>query len=105
MAKVDLIGRKAMNTVISHEEGVKAVVYQHAAEIYSKASAKLEMHREDYVAYVDITRGEVDTTVGLNDQAALSIEFGHYLGSRSLGTTRRYIPGLDLFQGSRYKDA
>jgi hypothetical protein len=103
--RIDLIGQRAMNTVVSHQRGVKASVKAHALPIFTQASARLEMakHRT-HISNIFMETADVDTLVGLEDVAALSIEFGHFLGPRELGAARRYIEGLHTLRGYRYSD-
>lgn len=99
MARVTLIGQKKMNKVISHEPGVIASVRSQAQRIGSKAEARLASHRHSGHASISITYGETDSFVNLDDEAALSIEFGHglvHFGKR----TNVNIPGLYIITGA-----
>lgn len=104
MPKVTLLKQRQMNNRISKLAGVKRAVRLKAEEIEAVAQGRLAMHRQEFQARIELTQGKTDCLVSLVDPAALSIEFGHYAGSRQLGEARTYVPGLNLFQGWRYKD-
>lgn len=94
---VQLIRQKQMNKTISRLPGVKASVRAVADEIGVIANARLLPHRKTGAAHIEVKSGRVDSWVSLVDEAALSIEFGHYLGREELGTGRKFIQGLHLF--------
>lgn len=99
MAKVRLIGQRAMNRVISHQEGVKAAVYAEAKAIAGKASMRLERAKNRTGdAQVIVKRGDVDSYVILDDPAALSIEFGHWYVNGN--GDPKYVPGLYIITGA-----
>lgn len=77
MADIKLDSQKVMNRKISHLPGVKGAVRATAQKIGAKAEAKLAAHRYEGHASISITHGGVDSFVNLDDEAALSIEFGH----------------------------
>ena len=95
--KLYLIGQKRMNHVISHQKGVKRSVLGVAREIGAIAQGRLAGHRDTGRARIEVSQGDTDAFASLVDEAALSIEFGHYLGRQELGTGRRFIRGLHLF--------
>jgi len=95
--KLYLIGQKRMNYVVSHQKGVKRSTLKVAREIGGIAAGRLAGHRYSGHARIEVTQGDTDAFASLVDPAALSIEFGHYLGSQELGTTRPFIRGLHLF--------
>lgn len=94
---IDLISQQKMNKKISHLPGVRASVYDVAKEIGMIAEGRLAPHRKTGAAHIEVSRGTVDAFASLVDEAALSIEFGHYLGREELGTSRKFIQGLHLF--------
>lgn len=94
---IDLISEKRMNKKISHLPGVRASVFSVAQEIGQIAEARLAPHRKTGAAHIEVSRGTTDAFASLVDEAALSIEFGHYLGREELGTSRKFVPGLHLF--------
>ncbi len=99
MARVTLIGDKAMNHVVSHLPGVRASVRSQAQRIGAKAEAKLRAHFYEGEASISITYGDTDSFVNLDDEAALSIEFGHglvYFGQ----PTSRHVAGLHIITGA-----
>lgn len=94
---IDLLPEKQMNKKVSHLPGVRKSTYDHAKEIARIAEARLAPHRKTGAAKIEVSRGTVDAFASLVDEAALSIEFGHYLGREELGTKRQFIRGLHLF--------
>lgn len=94
---IELLNEKKMNKTISHEKGVVGAVRGAAQELGGIVSGRLAPHRKTGHAHIEVTHGKVDAYVSLVDEAALSIEFGHYMGREELGTKRRFIPGLHLF--------
>lgn len=94
---IELLPERAFNKKISHLPGVKSSVRGEAKIIGEIASARLAPHRKTGAAHIDVSHGTVDAYVSLVDEAALSIEFGHYMGRQELGTKRRFIRGLHLF--------
>ncbi len=94
---IDLLPEKEMNKKISHLEGVRNAVHAHGKEIGAIADGRLAPHRRTGQAHIEVSQGSTDTIVSLVDPAALSIEFGHYLGRQELGTRRQFVRGLHLF--------
>lgn len=94
---IDLLPEKQMNKKISHLPGVRGAVYDHGKQIGMIAEARLAPHRKTGAAHIQVSRGTVDTFVSLVDEAALSIEFGHFLGRQELGMRRQFVRGLHLF--------
>jgi|SRR5690242_1769841 len=94
---IDLMNEKQLNKKISHMPGVRGAVYDVGKEIGQIAEGRLAPHRKTGAARIEVSRGTVDTFVSLVDEAALSIEFGHYLGSQSRGLNRQFVRGLHLF--------
>jgi hypothetical protein len=100
MAKVRLKGKKFINKVVSHEEGVKAAVFDQATAIAARAEARLNMakHRTG-ASQIKLEQGRVDSYVTLDDPAAMQIEFGHWLVYYG-HETPVYIPGLYVLTGA-----
>lgn len=92
---VQLIGQKAMNHRISHLPGVVAAVRRQAQKIGRKAEGRLAAHRYEGIAEITITYGETDSFVNLDDEAALSIEFGHIHNF-----TGKHVQGLYIVTGA-----
>ncbi|SUE29605.1 Uncharacterised protein [Nocardia farcinica] len=101
MARVSLIPQKAMNTVVSHIEGVKVSVYGEAVEIAAKAESTLLRHR-DYTNETDhevtTTRGDVDSFVNLEGPAPGAVEFGHWSSPKN--ARPRWVRGLYIISGA-----
>jgi len=95
---VELLNDRQMNHTISHLEGVKRAVYGVANEIGGIASSRLAPHKKTFPgAHIVVSQGDVDAFASLVDEAALSIEFGHFLGPRTRGLDRQFVQGLGLF--------
>ncbi len=88
MAEVD---RNVADTV-AHLPGVRDAVHDTADEIADHARANLAQHRHSGDASIEVTRGRTDAHVTLVDDAALSIEYGHFTPD---GTP---VPGLRLLR-------
>jgi hypothetical protein len=75
--------------------GVRDAVRGEAGEIYWKAKANLEAHRDEGEAKIEIdTPSSYDhwgVNVSLVDPAALSIEFGHFVHNKEFP---RFVAGL-----------
>ena len=94
MAKVKLIGEKAMNTVVSHHSEVQASITAETEEAVSRGTARLASHRDTGNAEVNSTYGETDGFVNLDDAAAMSIEFGHFVKGKYERDEPKFVPGL-----------
>ncbi|GAB3912689.1 DUF5403 family protein [Kibdelosporangium lantanae] len=81
--------KRAINDIVAHLDGVVDAVHHRGTLIGALADTLLEMHRDTGHAEIDVTRHRVDTLVSLVDDAALSIEFGHFHNK-----TGRYVHGL-----------
>lgn len=94
----ELIPQREMNKVVSHLRPVTSATERTAREIAAIADARLAPHKKTFPgAHIVVSTVKPDAYASLVDKAALSIEFGHFLGNRALGLKRRYIPGLHLF--------
>ena len=91
---VVLIREKAMNHVISHLEGVKAAVHTEAEIIAGRAEGRLAQHRKTGQAQINVTQGDTDSFVNLDDPNAMSIEFGHWVKGKYETSAPRFVPGL-----------
>lgn len=89
-----LIGQQAMNRIISHHVEVRAAVIESAEEIAAKARALLALHRDEGHAEIQVEHAEVDSFVHLVDEAAVSIEFGHFVDNGEIDAEITYVPGL-----------
>jgi|SRR5690606_8313097 len=105
MARVKLLPQKAMNHVISHEDGVKGAVFREAHEIRSRADLNLQRHRyrrnvTDHE--VSVTKGDVDSFTNLEGPAPGAIEFGHWLSGSALERADRikWVRGLYILTGA-----
>jgi hypothetical protein len=109
MAKVLFVmEERRLNRTISRMEGVRMKVRQKGTQIQVAAELRLAPHRRTGQAHIEFHMGRTDAIISLvdigTDSAVLSIEYGHYMGSRSRGTARRYVPGLHVFRGFRNND-
>ncbi len=82
---VYLMRADKMNRILAQDEKVQGAVRSAAQKIFRRASAYLLMHRDTGAAKIELERrknvkfGHIDWFVSLVDEAALSIEFGHYI--------------------------
>lgn len=82
---VYLIPSDKMSRILSRDQKVQAAVQNAAQKIFRRATSYLNMHRDTGAAKIELERrknlryGHIDWFVSLVDEAALSIEFGHYL--------------------------
>jgi Family of unknown function (DUF5403) len=84
---VQLIGKKAMNLVVSHLGEVKDAVHHKAKSVGDLAKANLEAVRgtthwhkiygPSHLTEVTVTRGETDSFVNLDAPNPMAIEYGH----------------------------
>lgn len=84
---VQLIGQRAMNLVVSHEEEVRSAVHKEAEAmgeigkaILEEARASTRWHKiigPGHLTFVETTQHDVDSTVDLIAPNAMAIEFGH----------------------------
>ena len=91
---VRLINQKAMNIVVSHHRDVQSELDSVQRRVHGNASRRLAMHRHAGQASVTMTDGGVDRFVNLEDPAALSIEFGHWVKGKFETDTPKFVPGL-----------
>lgn len=91
---VQLIGQKAMNIVVSHLGEVKDAVHDTAKERGDISRSKLAAHRDTGAASISVTQGDVDSFVNLDDPAALSIEFGHWVKGKFETDTPKFVKGI-----------
>lgn len=75
---VRLISDAAMNRVVSHLPGVHNELGDVARRVKRSAEGRLTVHRYSGAAKVTLSEGKVDWFVNLEDEAAMSIEFGHW---------------------------
>lgn len=97
---VRLINDKAMNRVVSRLPEVHYEVVDAALDVGVKAEAKLASHKKTGRAEVTVTEGDVDAFVNLDDPAAMSIEFGHFVKGKFEGDEPKYVGGLYIITGA-----
>jgi hypothetical protein len=84
--------------IVAHLPGVKAAVRKAADDIANRARATLAQHRDTGTAEIDVTRGATDAHVSLVDDAALSIEYGHFTDDGAVDAHVTYVPGLRILR-------
>jgi hypothetical protein len=111
VARIDWIlkpnGPGQMGDVISHQPGVIRAVNRTAHELAAIAKGNLEAHRSESDewghAYIDVTRGDVDSFVNLKDErsqlAAAAIEFGNKYGGGGVAPLRNAIGSMRFKHG------
>lgn len=84
MAKVRMEREVDVNTTVSHLGGVTGAVRAKADQGAARASAVLAAHRYEGHSEINVTHGDVDSFVNLDDsrgqRAAAAIEFGRSRG-------------------------
>lgn len=93
----ELLRDDKMNETVANLSGVKGSVRKTANEMRVIVEGRLAPHRKTGQARIEVSYGKTDAYVSLVDPAALSIEFGHYLGNEELGSKRYFVRGLHLF--------
>lgn len=88
MAVVD----RNIANIVAHMPGVRDAVRDTAEDVAGRARATLAQHRHSGDASIEVTRGRTDAHVTLVDDAALSIEYGHFTPD---GTP---VPGLRVLR-------
>ncbi|AIG78463.1 Hypothetical protein AJAP_28125 [Amycolatopsis japonica] len=91
---------RTVNRIVSRLEGVRAAVADAALEIAADAEARLAGHRETGRARIEVEQGRVDSYVYLVDEAALSIEFGHWVEGAYKPNVPTYVEGLYIISGA-----
>lgn len=97
MARVQMYPEVEVNTIVSHLGGVIGAVRATAGEGAARASGVLAGHRHEGHAEINVTHGDVDSFVNLDDtrgqSAAAAIEFGRSGGrggsSQGIGALAR----------------
>ncbi|GGU45917.1 DUF5403 family protein [Lentzea flava] len=64
---------------IAHLPGVRQAVKTAAETIAAKAKADLASHRKTGKAEIEVEHRDTDSSVSLVDEAAVSIEYGHFV--------------------------
>ncbi|WP_181022307.1 DUF5403 family protein [Mycobacterium avium] len=99
MAK--LISRKALNSIVSHLEGVRVEVHHEAKEVGRVAEGRLAGHRKTGEHEVTVTQGEVDSFVNLEGEHPESVEFGHWVRGKYENPEKpKFVPGLYIITGA-----
>ena len=101
-----LYSEKALNEVVSHLEGVRDEVHDHAKDVGHTAQGRMSGHHRSGEHEVTVTRGEVDSFVNLVGPAPESVEFGHWVkGKFEKKDEPKYVPGLYIITGAAELDA
>ncbi|WP_158881988.1 DUF5403 family protein [Amycolatopsis anabasis] len=77
MPRIQLIGQRSVNKIVSHQPEVRAAVRFHAERLGAKAESLLDPHRKTGNAHIEVEHHDVDSFVWLVDEAARHIEYGH----------------------------
>lgn len=94
MADVD----RNADAIVAHLPGVRAAVRATAREIGARARANLAQHRHEGDAEIEVTYGRTDAHVSLVDEAAMSIEYGHFTDTGEVDAEVTYVPGLRILR-------
>ncbi|SRR6266498_3687056 len=90
--------RRDADEIVARLPGVRAAVRAAAREIGARARANLAQHRHSGDAEIEVTYGRADAHVSLVDEAALSIEYGHFTDNGELDAEVTYVPGLRVLR-------
>jgi hypothetical protein len=85
---------RTINKIVSQQPEVKEAVSEAALKIAVKAERKLQLHRDTGAARIEVEFGRTDAYVFLVDEAAVSIEFGHWVKGKFETSEPKYVPGL-----------
>jgi uncharacterized protein DUF5403 len=96
MGAVELMRPKPLNHVISKLEQVQRKVWGETQKIGRKATANLAAHRRTGDAKITVEFGKTDGLVSLEDAAAISIEYSHWV--TTYGGKRVYVEGLAVLR-------
>lgn len=104
-----------------HGEKIERIMARHIStqneltrqswKVYAGAAAILAAHKQTGNAHLGIEKGKIDRYIYMEDPpqssspgAAMSIEYGHYLGKRDGDKKRQWIPGIwPLHDAARLK--
>ncbi|SUA04008.1 Uncharacterised protein [Mycolicibacterium fortuitum] len=90
-----LYSEKVMNRIVAQLPGVHDELGDTARRVRHSATRRLETHFHSGDARVTLTEGDVDWFVNLDDKAAMSIEFGHWVkGKYESPGHPKYVQGL-----------
>jgi hypothetical protein len=99
-------GQKTFNQIVSHLDETNNAIRAKADEVGGVAKGRLAAHRDTGDASVSITHGDVDSFVNLDDSAALSIEFGHWVkGKYEDPEHPKFVPGLFIITAAAGLDS
>lgn len=74
------VGRRQLNRILAHNDGVQAALDDEVTARAMAAGRELAAHRHDDHARIEVERGDVDRFLILSDdrglKAAMSIEYG-----------------------------
>jgi hypothetical protein len=100
MGRVNMRSQAFIVEEVAKLPGVRDAVREVGGEIYFRAEANLAGHRDTGAAHIEISDTDYydhwGVTVSLIDEAALAIEFGHYV--RMGNGFPRYVPGLKILR-------
>ena len=73
----------------------------YARVVYAEVLREMAGHTDSgkMMASISLEKGEVDYAI-VSDGIGYNwhTEFGHYMGSRELGDTRQWVPGINVFR-------
>lgn len=101
MARVRLYSDRVVNQIVSHLPEVHRELGEHAASIQARARGRLALHYYEGDSKIEVTEGAVDWFVSLVDHAAMSIEFGHWVGGKYRDPDKpKFVQGLYIITGA-----
>ncbi|AEV52091.1 hypothetical protein [Rhodococcus phage RGL3] len=99
-----LYGPQEVHRKTVRQKGVAKATQAEAAKIAGRATGLLNMHRHSGDAEINTTHGGVDAFVNLDDEAAIAIEFGHFVGGKYFDADEpdKFVPGLHILTRAAY---
>jgi hypothetical protein len=89
------------NSTVAHLPECRDACSDKAKQVGGVAEGRLAAHHDTGNASVSVTQGDVDSFVNLDDPAAASIEFGHWVGGKFEDPDNpKFVPGLYIITGA-----
>lgn len=93
-----LVPRRVLHTIVAHE--VRDGVHDEAEKVGDRAKANLARHRREGKHHVTVTAGSVDSFVNLIGEAAMSLEFGHWVEGKFKTDPPTFAQGTYILTGA-----
>lgn len=94
MARVKMKPTKVVNYIVAHHDTTQHAIGTEQGVIQGRAVSRLEQHRDSGASRISTSEDAPDAYVTLEDPAAVSIEFGHFVKGKYETDTPKFVPGL-----------